>query len=491
MGRPFRITAAMLFTAVIFLTVGELASGTQPEFVAMMAGTITCIAVTFNLLGGLRTISGIAFTGFALCTIVISQFAKVIFFEAADKNLEAPNLTIKVYLVFYFCLMMGTFVYGRVRVRLIKPMEPESGAQIELQYAVSLTVGLIASALYAYYDAQASSGGQETEGHSVGVALSGLLLFSLVLAVISRIRETGGRHSFGIKALIPWLAMVMFGLIRTSRGSILLPNLTYLMTCYTNGYRFRKRHYFVTAGGLVLFLVFISPLEIYTRMYIVGGDLNSRIASAISLIRSRPSWEVVRQISSGGTQTGSREEYYDRPGTFVLSRISAIRPDSNMISATSTGFHYGFTALKIDVLHSIPHFLYKDKPQEDSDWYLGRVTGVNTDSVENAEVVITSISDSYGAFGWLGVVVVGGLVFPCCFVLYESVFDFRKPWGVVALGSFAYTFYEINMGGMLQILTRVPLAVVALSYVVGGLVAMIPVKGDQGMKMSGASASGT
>jgi hypothetical protein len=65
----------MLFAAITFLVVGELAAGTQPEFVAMMAGTITCIAVTFNLLGGFKTISGIGFSAVALFTIVISQFA--------------------------------------------------------------------------------------------------------------------------------------------------------------------------------------------------------------------------------------------------------------------------------------------------------------------------------------------------------------------------------------------------------------------------------
>jgi len=37
MDRPFRITAVMLFTAITFLVAGELAAGTQLEFVAMMA----------------------------------------------------------------------------------------------------------------------------------------------------------------------------------------------------------------------------------------------------------------------------------------------------------------------------------------------------------------------------------------------------------------------------------------------------------------------
>ena len=479
MNRPFRITPGMLFAAITFLAAGELASGTAPEFVIAMAGTVACIAVTFNLLGGLRTISGIGFTCLALFTIVVSQFAKALFFERADKNLEAPDLTIKVYFVFYFCVMLGTFVYGRLRFRLLRPLEPQSEEQFDLQYAISLLVGAIASGLFAYYDAASDSGGESQNGHSVGIALSSLLLFSLVLAVQKKIRETGGEHSLGVKAMIPWGIMVVFALIRTSRGSIMLPSVIYFITCFASGYRFRRKHYIAGATLVILLVGFISPLEIYTREYIAGGDLSSRASSAIRLISTKPSWEAMRALSSGGSQTGSREEYYDRPGTFELSRLSAICTDSNMISATSTGFHYGFTALRIDFLHSVPHFLYRNKPEEDSAGYLGRVTGVNPDNVENEEVMITSISDSYGAFGWLGVVVVGGVVYPFCFILYDSLFDMKKPWGVVALSGFVYNIWGASMGSMLQIVTRTPITLIAVSYLVGGLVSMIPVKGVQ------------
>lgn len=489
MDRPFSITAPMLFAAITFLVVGELAAGTQPEFVAMMAGTITCIAVTFNLLGGFKTISGIGFSAVALFTIVISQFAKVLFFEAADKYLEAPYLTIKVYLVFYFCLMAGVFVFGRMRIRLIKPLEPESEAQIDLQYTVSLVAGFLGNVLFDFYTAQSSAAANSASGHGVGLALVALLPYSLVLAVLTTIRKSGGEHSFGLRAFIPWLAMVIFGLIGTGRGLIMLPSIIYGVTCYTSGYRFKRKHYIVGVTGLILFFAFISPIEIYTRGKITGEDLNSRIADIVSIARTMPSLAVVRQFSRGGAGSGSREEYYDRPGTFELSRISAIRADSNMISATSTGFHYGFTALKIDALHNVPHFLYPDKPEEDSAGYLGRVTGVNADWVTNQEAMITSIGDSYGAFGWLGVVVVGGLVYPFCFVLYESLFDLRKPWGVVALGGFAYSIWGASLGSMLLILTRTPLTLIAFSYVVGGVISMIPVKGTKGERMSGASAS--
>jgi hypothetical protein len=381
--------------------------------------------------------------------------------------------------------MVGTFVYGRLRFNLLKPMEPETPAQFELQYLVSLVVGLISSALFAYYEAASESGGQATEGHGVGVALSGLLVYSLVLAVLTRIRESGGRHSFGIRVFIPWAAMVAFALVRTARSSFLLPSIFYLLTCYSSGYQFKKKHYITGVAGLILFLAFISPFDIYVRANANATDFNSRIASEINAFRTMPSFAVIRQESAGGAQTGSREEYYDRPGTATLSRLSAIRADGNMINATSTGFHYGFTALKIDALHSVPHFLYEDKPQDDSAGYLGRITGVNPDEVENQEVMITAISDSYGAFGWLGVVIVGGLVFPFCFVLYESLFDLKKPWGVVALGTFVSAFTEISMGGLVQIFTRTPLILIASSYIVGILMSFIPVKGAKRLNMSG------
>ena len=104
---------------------------------------------------------------------------------------------------------------------------PETPAQIDLQYLISLVVGLISNGIFAYYEAASEFGGQEAEGHGVGVALSGLLIFSLVLAVLNTIRESGGRHSFGIRAFIPWIAMIAFALIRTSRASLLLPSIIY------------------------------------------------------------------------------------------------------------------------------------------------------------------------------------------------------------------------------------------------------------------------
>ena len=438
-----------------------------------------CIGTTYNILGGLSTMSGIGFSAFALCTFVISQFAKVLLFEPAQSNLESPDLTIKVYFVFYFCAMIGVFVYGRLRINVPRPLEPATAAQAGLLYLVSVVVGLIATTTFEITHYGGSEAGGAAEAHSIGLAFSGLLLFAIVIAVQSRIRDTNGAHSASLRMFIPWSAMVFFGFINTSRGSILTPSIVWLLSCYVSGYRFRLKHLAACLTGLVVFVAVISPFEIYARGVTSGMNFRERMVANLSLLLSVPDWITLKETSQGGAQTGSREEYYSRPGTFVLSRLSAIRADSNMISACSTGYHYGFTAIKMDILHQIPRLLYKNKSEIDSAAFTGRVTGVNSDEVENGEFLITAVSDSFGAFGWWGVVLVPMFAFPFTFILYESMFDIGRPWGIVAMGAFCFPFAEINMGGLIALTFRTPISIVFLSYIVGGIIRMVPVKGDQ------------
>jgi len=489
MLKRHHISAVMLFAAVTLVAAGEIAAGTQLEFAAYVAGTLTCIGITYNILGGTGTIAGIAFSCFAGSTIVVSQFAKAILFEAADKPLESPQLTIQVYFVFYLCVLIGTFVYGRIRVRVPRPLEPETPAQTNLLYTISVTGGLAANLVYEVYELSGNPEQRATTAHSIGLAFSTLLLLSIVLAVQSRIAASGGRHSFGMKVFIPWIATVFFGFLETSRSHMMMPSLVYAFTCYTSGYRFRRRHYLTAAAGLAFFSLILSPFEIYARGPLREMEFRDRLYGSYNLIATLPDWSVVKQFSTGGVQSGSREEYYERPGTFILSRLSGIRADSNMISACASGYHYGFTAIKMDILRSLPRFIAPNKPDIDGAAFTGRVTGLNADEVENGENMITAVSDSFGAFGWLGVVVTGLLVFPAVFILYESMFDIRKPWGIVTTGGMCIGFSQIGLGGLVGVLFRAPLSILLLSWFVGALVRMIPVKGDEGMVLDAESAA--
>jgi hypothetical protein len=67
------------------------------------------------------------------------------------------------------------------------------------------------------------------------------------------------------------------------------------------------------------------------------------------------------------------------------------------------------------------------------------------------------------------------------FIIYESMFDFSRPWGTVALGICLLTFAETSMLGLLHLILRTPLDVLLLSYLVVGLVKMVPMRGDRAL----------
>jgi hypothetical protein len=478
MLNSYKISPFILFVTVAFLSLGELFSGTSLYFVAMMVATLLCIAVTYNMLGGLGTFSGIIFTAFSLRTIVISQFAKVILFEPANSNLEVPLQTIAVYMVFFFSAMLGVFIFGRIRLALPKPLETAGPFQADMLYAISLSLGMAASIVFKG-TAQAES--MILRGFALG--FRGLIIFALVVAIDNRIKSTDGEHSFGIQAFIPWAFATLLGFTSTSRGEIITPSIVYFVTCFVRSYRLERRHYLAAALGIVGFVFIISPLEIYSRNRITSLNARDKASEAFNVLLTIPDWKTVTQESEDVSQSSlGRGVYFSRPGTFVLSRLSLIGPDSTMISACSGGYHYGWTSFKIDFLRQVPKYLYKNKPEQDAAGFTGRVTGQNPDEIEDTEGALSPIADAFGAFGWWGVVAYPFLVFPVYFIILDSMFDIRKPWGTAVLGIMIPLFAEGGMGGYVGRIIRFPIEILLLSYLLGWIVRMIPMRGDRGVR---------
>ncbi len=473
---PHKIPSVALLSVVLLLSVGELVAGTSASFVAMMAVAMICIGITYNMLGGVSTISGIFFSAYALVTLVISQFAKVLLFEASDKDLEAPQLTIAIYMVFYLCVLVGIFLFGRIRLNLPKPLETETRSQIGLLYAVSVSVGLLASS-----GVLQGASTQHSADRNFMLGFANLLLFSIVLAVVSRVRDSEGQHSFDLKVFFPWVVYMVLGFLGTSRSGIVIPNFLYFVTAYVSGYRFQRKHYIAAVLAIVALVVVISPVEMYLRQFREESSFRERNSVILQHFVTLPDWSTVKQASEVANQSAGDlgASYYDRPGTYVLSRVSMIRVDSVMISTCSAGYHYGFTGLKTDILMQVPYFLYKNKPESNSAGFLGHVTGVTSDDIENGYVSYSAISDSYGAFGWWGVVIFGLLAFPLIFIMYESMFDMSRPWGIIAMGLLVSKGVGSSMGGLVELVTRTPLEILFLSYLVVGIVRMIPGKADR------------
>jgi hypothetical protein len=480
--RAYKIPPTALFGIVVCLMVGEWLCGTGTYFVGMMAVMMFCGGVTYNILGGMGTFSGIVFAANAVRWVVLSQFAKVFLRQPADYPLDVPDVTITIYALFFFCNMVGAFMFSRFRLRLPKPWEPETTSQSSILYVIAVVSGTVGMILFqinngAYGDAYT----QQNASHSIGLALNGFLLFSLILAIDQRIRTSNGRHSFSWQVFIPWCVATIAGFQGSTRGNTAAPTVAYALACYLRGYRFRLRHYIVLAGIGAFCVVALFPLEVYSRQFISNKSFTDRLQTSFRLLL-QADWTQIRSFSTvgAGTTGESPEDYYDVPGDQVLSRNSLIRADSNLIRGT-VSYHYGFTGLKLDLLAGLPHFIYSNKGKTSQ--YGGadvtdQLSGIGVDQAAPA-ISFTMIADSFGMFGWLGVVVVGLMVYPLMLTLYDSIFDITRPWGIVAL---ATTVLAANEGGVDRLVAQILMRNIAYfllaSYAVGFVTRMIPVRGD-------------
>jgi hypothetical protein len=457
--RSFKIPPLMLLTTVLALAAGELANGTGPYFIAMMAITLLCIGVTYNMLGGLSRISGFLFAAMAAATIVISQFAKVVLVEPADKNLEAPHVTITVYAVYYLSAMLGVFLFCKVRLQLPKPLEPATSSQSRVLYWIALVVGIFANTVF-WIDTWGNEETVTSTSHSITLALAPMVLFAVVLAVDERILETDGRHSISAKVIISALAVGFFQYALTSRQGLATPIVVYVIACYVRGYRFRFRHYVGLLLAVVLFFAVVSPFEVYSRGVLVeASSFRERLSKGYDLLVSPPSWQEVWNAQTNAETSEHYDQYYSHPGTYVLSRFSMIRADSDLIEVCANGYHYGFEALKTDLLMNIPRVFYRNKPNADSGGFIESLVGTGN------KWAFTSIADSFGAFGWAGVVLFPLLVLPLIFIVYDSMFDMSRPWGTVALGIGIIGIWDTRIIDFLVLLIKDPITLWFLSFV--------------------------
>ncbi len=479
MNRRFTLSPLVILGVVNFLIIGELVSGTSPYFVGMMAVAVVCICLTYNLLGGLGTIGGIAFTSLALNSLIISQFAKVAMFEAADLNLRAPDLTISVYAVFYFSLMVGTFLFGWIRLQLPKPLEPTSTSHSDSLYVISLVIGLVATFAFT---AATLGGAQEQAsiGHGFARAFAYLLPFSLVLAVDRRIRKTEGRHCFGWAAAWPTIAIVFFGFLGASRQGFVEAPLIVAITCYLRGYKFRRKHY-VTGAALIAILFFIvSPYYLWSRAFrSEEHSIGAETSVMTNVLLSAPShWESIRETVLNDVQQAGEHggEYFSRAGTVTLNRFALIAEDSALIQACSGGFHYGLPFVESEIVDNLPHLLHrKDVTLGEAIWYRGSIAGLQSSDASNSFIVLTGIADSYGAFGWLGVIFFPLLIIPAVFVVYDSVFDKDRPWGTVAVATILFQIIPASIGMMIStVLFRTPVYLLAISWFIGWAARVFP-----------------
>ena len=349
-------------------------------------------------------------------------------------------------------------------------MQVESGTERNTLFWISFLIGSSATLIYNLTAGGYSTRTQVTTRESIALAFSPLLLFSLILAVGERIRSSEGRHSVNLKVAMSWSALLLFGLIDSVRSVTVIPTIAYILKAYLSGYKFKVRHYAFGAVGLIFFSLLISPFQLVARRLASAPTLRERAIAVYSLAQALHSpvalaaaYDAIRTQEAGRY----REQYFNN-NSMLLNRMAMIRPDSALISATNSGYHYGFKAVKIDFELMLPSFIDKTKPIYGSSNFLGHVAGEAGEKDDVVQIAFTVIADSFGAFGWFGVIFVPLFGFTLIFILYDSMFpNLGTEWATVALAMLISLFGEVLVGRIIWLLIRIPVQLVVTSYVIG------------------------
>lgn len=474
-----RIPLLVICCITLFVVVAEKLCGTDTYFAAAVGVIFIAVGITYNVFGGLKSISGLLFAEFALRTIVISQFLKIFFREPADLNLEAAHLTITLYFIFYCSLVLFSVFFARLRLPLPRPIEPRTESQARALYLISLAGGAIGTLLFDIQTLNPVGEQHLTLSHGIGLALSNLLFLAVVLAIDEKIRTSGGRHSLGWGAVIAIFIIWISALVTTSREMVLGSVVLYGVVCYFRGYRFKKRHMAGAIGfGLFFFFVF-SPFELYTRTLVTNEYFSDRAASALQLLEQHPNLRTITSTveNEGGWGEG-RTGYISGTKSNVLQRPTLIWSDSTLISACASGLRYGWTSIKIDFLYSVPRLISPNKPDDDASGYVGRIAGLNPDDITDTKSSMSAISDSFAGFGIPGVIILAIFIIPAFLAVYSSVFDPKTVWGTVALALAIPTFGEWRTGQFLIYIFYEPLYLIGLSWLLAAIAQLIPMGGE-------------
>lgn len=475
-----RIPLLVICAVTLFVVLGETICGTDAYFAVTVGVIFLAVGITYNLLGGLRNISGILFAEFALRTVVISQFLKIYFREPADLNLEAAHLTITLYALFYCCLALASFFVGRLKLPLPKPLEARTAAQTRILYWIALVAGAIGTAMFDMEELNPVGEKHLTLSHSIGLALSNLLYVAIVLAIDEKIRRTGGRHSAGWAVIVPAALVSASAFVTTQREAVLGTVILYGLVCYFRGYRFRRRHLLAGVAFALFFFFVYSPFELYSRSFIGNLYFGERAAKTVQVLEQHPNLTSITssvEDESSGWGEG-RRGYLNGTKSNVLQRPTLIWTDSALINACASGFRYGWTSIEMDVVYYVPRLINPNKPDDDAGGFVGRVSGLNADEIPDAKIANSAIGDSFASFGTLGVIALGLCIVPLFFAVYRNVFDLRTVWGTVALGLAVTTFGEWRTGQFVLNTFYQPIYLIGLSLILSAVAQLIPTRGD-------------
>ena len=455
-SRPLSLLAAALLLLVL-----QLLSGTGAVYALLVFALLVVAYTAVRWAGGLETLFGIAIFYLLLQHVLISQVAKVFYWEPADAPLRRPVETMGIYVVGMASLALGVRLANLVRRRngplFAAETKPNRLFWISILCTIFSTAVNLATRSFGT-DAQ-------TGGAIQGGALGPLKQIGLFapLAIASgtayMIKSSGGRRSLGLVNGIPILVQITTGIVGAGREGTVTPVIIYVLTCIAFRYRFRRKHYGVLLAGAYIANFILFPYELFARGIVRSGSIEqniSRSATMLADVIANPFKyrDQLDQKEAKKSRSMSRFDYYNHSSA-TLTRYTVINWADAIVDATLNRGETGWETITPAFLASLPRFINPDKPYLQSGNLLAhREPGLMPNKNDHTTgITLGFFADAFSSFGWLGISLIPCVIIFCLMTIYRLLIDVRI-WGNVLmlslLTSLAWGFSEGSISDMIM-----------------------------------------
>ncbi len=496
---PTRVSVQKTIVFALAVFIAQQIQHTDIVFSMLFCCYMLVSVLAFNYAGGFSRASGTYIFWFTLLTCILGGLWKIVLGEPGDSNLLAANVTLATYIVSVGVMMLALFVSKRL-----------AGQPVGLSrmvHADTVNLGLASlGCLIAYELATVSTWFLPSGSGSISsiiVQINVFLPMAMLVGTIHTIRSSGGRRSLNLVTLIAGTQMfVFYGLIGFSKQGMFTPVVCWGIAAASQRYRLRLWQAALLIAFGLYSVTILSDMSQVARGIAPDGESAMdalRLSTDLLMhpVHLREQYKAMTQ--NGDVVVGFAQGYFDTPQG-LLDRLNIIKQDDRLVNYTIQGHTVGSSRVFYYFLNWIPHFILPNKDElapagvrGPGNYYAHEVGGLLAPDDFSTGISFSPAAEAFHMNQWLGIILVGGLVWTLLFISVEFVCgDLRTaPYGLLAMVSFAHVAPESLIGGLVYFIffenLGIVVAIVFCSYfapILGTLLA-----GNSGMRRYGSQPS--
>lgn len=447
------LSYAFLYASALFLV--QQLEHTSLYFSACSFLFVVISTYAFNVAGGLTRPSGGYIFCYSVLAVILGLTVKALTGNRADSNLLRPHLTITIYAVSSVMLLL-TGAASRKFSRK-RPLLENLVGDNNLSRA---TIGTLILGIFLTVATRTIDRGSGSLWSAL-LQVNRFCELAIILGVTDTIRRSGGRRSLNVPVFLGSITLfVVGGLFGFSKEGIFTPVVCWALAAGAQRYRLTRGMVLADVLLLLFLAYYMVPYSQYGRTQMKVG-LGPSVGVAIRLLSTLPHVRAEYDAQNAFEASESLGGYFGK-SQGIFDRLQMISFDDMLNDATERSGVEGYYPILEDFENLIPHFLWPEKPSYLWGNVYAHEAGVNIAEDDfSTGVSFSPTGEAYHLGKWVGVLVVGPLIWLLLFLLMDSLCgDVRaSPWGLLAITYFAHIAPEGLLAGAIYAMGFVTFAI--------------------------------